>query len=963
MSVPLAQELYSQGRYTDALAILAKTVAKTKPDAEERDCLLCECLQFAGEYDQALERAHTALSGSLNATKTARYWGVIGKVCFDRGQRAEAVDAFEKALRAAAKCGDLVVLANIQQLRLVAAGLNLGSGLSSAVREAYLSAVRTADAAILAGFHVRLSQLEGVRGSFAQAFHHLALAKSLLSRSNHIALTATYHVNNACVLSLTGELEAARRSAEAGALLAEQAGYGRLALASANNVAHVAVSTGELSIAETWLRKARELMARLGIEEVGPLESTASAALLRGDIQAARENIATILRLYEKRELSWREGEIHPLLTSLYVHRKVGNLDARGLALIRARAAAEASQDKYSALLVTLAEAEFAFDRAERHNAQAKVRKALAMAPRELLQIGELGRIAARDLWLSDHSLAARRKLLRTSAILTKRSTRLGWSQALCELRAMDEEHPIDAAYSLTDQLRIADAKFAPLMTQQVANWYQPRGTTTTVSRDALDGFDDAIGILELGEDPELCGREALASIIALDVCEAAALIVRRDAGLRIVASHQWSISAIHKSVPQDPATVSITVGKLQTKSYELLLKPKQDLRSLFAISGLRRLLEAAKAMESQQKNQQRLGSLWQPEIIVEEPDAVFSSPQMIELMQTARKVAATTLPVLLLGNTGTGKEVLARAIHRASPRANKVFLPFNCSAVPRDMVESQLFGYRRGSFTGAHADFQGIIRSAEGGTLFLDEIGELSMDLQPKLLRFLETNEVHPLGEGRPIKVDVRVIAATNADLDDLIQLKEFREDLYYRLNIVRFHMPQLCERREEIPALVNHLVRRFEMDEKKHGIKFSDEMLEYLLLYKWPGNIRQLSNELRRMVAMVGSNETLTPDHLGPAIRATRRTIPIDPDAEPDTPAADPAAETPELPNLTLNLDQPLPGAVEALERAMIEHAMTRAGGRLEEAARLLGISRKGLFLKRRRWNTGGETPSNTA
>ncbi|HUF24629.1 MAG TPA: sigma-54 dependent transcriptional regulator, partial [Vicinamibacterales bacterium] len=373
-------------------------------------------------------------------------------------------------------------------------------------------------------------------------------------------------------------------------------------------------------------------------------------------------------------------------------------------------------------------------------------------------------------------------------------------------------------------------------------------------------------------------------------------------------------------------------------------------------------LLEAAKALESQQKDQQRLGALWQPEIIIEEPGAVFSSPQMIELMTTARKVAATSLPVLLLGDTGTGKEVLARAIHRASTRPNKIFLPFNCSAVPRDMVESQLFGYRRGSFTGAHVDFPGIIRSAEGGTLFLDEIGELSMDLQPKLLRFLETNEVHPLGEGKPIKVDVRVIAATNADLDDLIQLKEFREDLYYRLNIVRFHMPQLSERREEIPPLATHLLRRFEMDEKKHGIKLSDELMEYLLLYKWPGNVRQLSNELRKMVAMVPSNETLTPEHLAPAIRATRRTVPVDPDAE-TAPAAPPEEAQPDATALTMNLDQPLPGAVEALERAMIEHAMTRADGRIEEAARLLGISRKGLFLKRRRWLDGGETPSRPA
>ncbi len=505
-------------------------------------------------------------------------------------------------------------------------------------------------------------------------------------------------------------------------------------------------------------------------------------------------------------------------------------------------------------------------------------------------------------------------------------------------------------------------------MSHPTKTWFETPRAHHWKQRDPLDGFDDAVAILESIEEPELLGREALASAIALDLTDGAALIIRADRGPRALASHKWGKLELDAALKNTAQIVRLDVARVQGQSIELLLKPKDDIRAVFALAGIRRLLEAAKALQSQQKDQQRLGALWQPEVVVEEPDAVFSSPQTIELMQAARKIAPTTLPVLLMGDTGTGKEVLARAIHRASGRANKIFLPFNCSAVPRDMIESQLFGSRRGAFTGSHEDLPGIIRSAEGGTLFLDEIGELSMDLQPKLLRFLETNEVHPLGEGKPIKVDVRVIAATNADLDSLIQLKQFREDLYYRLNIVRFIMPQLSERREEIPPLAIHLLRRFEMDEKKHSIKLSDELMEYLLLYKWPGNVRQLSNELRKMVAMVNSGEVLTPEHLAPAIRATRKTVAVDPDAEAvaeadaepsdavaqaETAPAAPAALDPSM--LAVKLDQPLPGAVEALERAMIEHAMTRADGHIEEAARLLGISRKGLFLKRRRWQNG--------
>jgi transcriptional regulator with GAF, ATPase, and Fis domain len=158
---------------------------------------------------------------------------------------------------------------------------------------------------------------------------------------------------------------------------------------------------------------------------------------------------------------------------------------------------------------------------------------------------------------------------------------------------------------------------------------------------------------------------------------------------------------------------------------------------------------------------------------------------------------------VLITGETGTGKEVLARLIHNYSPRATKTFLPFNCTATPRDMLDSQLFGHRRGAFTGAMENFSGVIRAASGGTLFLDEIGESTLDIQPKLLRFLESGEVHPIGETHPQRVDVRVIAATNADVDMLVSQGRFREDLFYRLNIVRLHMPPLRERRVEIRPL----------------------------------------------------------------------------------------------------------------------------------------------------------------
>ena len=261
-------------------------------------------------------------------------------------------------------------------------------------------------------------------------------------------------------------------------------------------------------------------------------------------------------------------------------------------------------------------------------------------------------------------------------------------------------------------------------------------------------------------------------------------------------------------------------------------------------------------------------------------------------LIRTAQQIASSNLPVLVSGETGTGKETLARVIHCTSDRAEHAFVPFNCTAVPRDMLESQLFGYRKGAFTSADSPFGGVIRAANGGTLFLDEIGDVAIEIQPKLLRFLEHHEVHPLGEAHAVKVDVRIIAATNANLEHLVAQGRFREDLLYRLKVLPLHLPPLRERREEIPALLQHYLQKHGDEQKKGRVTLSDETLEYLLLYSWPGNIRQLANEVRRIIALAEPDAIVTPSLLSPEILASRRTVP--------------SADAPAEPEIRLKLDQ---------------------------------------------------------
>jgi DNA-binding NtrC family response regulator len=349
--------------------------------------------------------------------------------------------------------------------------------------------------------------------------------------------------------------------------------------------------------------------------------------------------------------------------------------------------------------------------------------------------------------------------------------------------------------------------------------------------------------------------------------------------------------------------------------------------------------------VEKAKVEERNRAALWPADPIETEAGALFLAEEMQALLATARRIAPTTVPVLLTGETGTGKEVLARLIHAYSKRAKAVFQPFNCSAVPRDMLDSQLFGHRRGSFTGAADHFQGVIRAATGGTLFLDEIGETTLDIQPKLLRFLESSEVHPLGELHPSRVDVRVIAATNADLDGLVSQGRFREDLFYRLNIVRLHLPPLRERRVEIPSLAHHYLHKHAHEYGKGDLRLSEETMEFLVLYRWPGNVRQLANEMRRLAALAETGAVLMPEHLSPEIAASRRTIPA-------------SERTLEPTEVVVRLDQPMAAAVQHLERALILHALRLTGSNMEQAAGVLGLSRKGLYLKRQRY--GIEIPA---
>jgi hydrogenase-4 transcriptional activator len=320
-------------------------------------------------------------------------------------------------------------------------------------------------------------------------------------------------------------------------------------------------------------------------------------------------------------------------------------------------------------------------------------------------------------------------------------------------------------------------------------------------------------------------------------------------------------------------------------------------------------------------------------------PGFLCASAAMSHVVEQIERLRGNDLTVLITGESGTGKELVARAVHLGSHRSAALFLPYNCTTTGRELADSQLFGHRRGSFTGAIADQPGLIRSADSGTLFLDEIGDLPVDVQPKLLRFLESQEILPVGETRPMRVDVRVLAATNADLEQRVTEGRFREDLYYRLSVIRIHVPALRERREEIPHLSTYLLREACERLGKPEIHLSSEALDLFSEYWWPGNVRQLKNEIQRAVALSAPGRTIEASHLSPEIGSVR----LPPSAPPPTTPI--RVRTSQLASATLA------SAVEQVERDLIQTALTRHGGNISQTARSLGLTRRGLYLKLRR------------
>jgi two-component system response regulator PilR (NtrC family) len=362
-------------------------------------------------------------------------------------------------------------------------------------------------------------------------------------------------------------------------------------------------------------------------------------------------------------------------------------------------------------------------------------------------------------------------------------------------------------------------------------------------------------------------------------------------------------------------ATVDTAVEALREGAQDYLLKPVIFEELLHKIDYL---LQNRQVAWEYQMLRSQVNRQWDVDNIIGRSEA------MRGVLHLAQRVAPTPSTVLITGESGVGKEVIARAVHNLSERRDRIFLPVNCGAIPETLLESQLFGHVRGAFTGAVSNQEGLFQRSRGGTIFLDEIGELPVSLQVKLLRVLESKEVLPVGAGTPIKTDIRIIAASNRNLAKEVEAGRFREDLYYRLNVVEIEIPPLRERREDIPALVDHFVRLHNRELKKTFKGVEGPTLKLLMSLPWKGNVRELDNVIEHAM-ILGEPDWIS---LRDLPRALRQDL-------PETVAADPVTDD-------------LREAVRAFERAHIQGVLQRASHDKKAAAERLGVSLSSLYRK---------------
>ena len=884
------------GRFSEAVKVLdaLQTGRVTCGNNPLAQAVLADALQRTGENLRAQRIASTNVEvTSLSADVRARCYFVLGNVCRESGDPAGAIAHFEAAVNSNASDLELCCWAHLRLMMSVAEfeGVQTAFARLPTVRR---TLTRFGDPRPFAVLHLWMVEIESTRGDLTSARRHLKVAKSLLAQIDDVWLQGYLAINSSGVSYYCAEIGEARRWADLAIMYAKASGHRGARRAAHANIGQIEFSAGNLVQAEEHYRKALECCEAGSSHQVSILDSIAHIKLHDSDIGACRailkriEDLTAQSRNFTPQHYTW------PLQTKIQLLLKEGRTrDARRLSQELSRPIVERPQSRTSTVSHLLA-VEAALADGDLNTAACNLYSIVSpgvQIPPDLF--AEKERIVGGILGACQLSGLAKVHLERALRTFGTIGHELGKERVLSDLESLPNASAEDSA-----DLAVKRA-------------------LCRVS-----------ALLDTRTQPELFGQEAVSFLTDLGCTEC----IRLGKDLAPPANEQagWEMDRNSSASP-------LSVDLVQDTGNRILLTyvPRREPASLISAFYFHRLIKQIVSLGSNDSTVDDCNIVWSSDDSSSTSAVVFAAESMFSILRTVSKIAPTDVSVLITGETGTGKEVIARRIHEHSTRASMRFSALNCALLPRELIESQLFGHRRGAFSGAVESFQGVIRNANGGTLFLDEIGEIPMDIQAKLLRFLEEGEIHPIGEAQPSKVNVRLIFATNGDLEEAVRQNRFRADLFYRLNVVPIKLPPLRDRREEIPLLVRLFSQRFGREFSKEPIRFSDAAMELLVFNSWPGNVRQLANEVRRLAALLDSGAYVNPDDLS---RELHR-----PELE--------RLPTPLRANVSVPSNQSLQQAVTYLEREMIERALKEAHGHVTSAAANLGLSRKGLYLKRRR------------
>ncbi|MGH9386384.1 MAG: sigma 54-interacting transcriptional regulator [Vicinamibacterales bacterium] len=953
-----------QGRASDTVDLLAPLLRSPSSLSRDEDLgirvTLGESYLLQGDLAQAgalLGRPPDTLRETLPPVLLSNLWRLHGRVAFARGEQSRAIALHNRALKQAEIAHDSRAI-GLAHFYLGQCYRQVGD--TAIVREHIAEAAAALHAAgdrrHLAMVHSLSAVMLAQIGRYEEANAAYNQAERLASMLQAHDVLATVYGNQAIVALLRHRYEQALSLAERAVALHEGLGQGPGLSVALATLGQICVRLGHLDRADKVLHRALDLRKAMKFHETtgAVYDTLAQMSLMRGDYENAAEFLrqaAEAYGAYGRNTSRWYEWSLRRI-TARLATRRGKPADALSIADEITKSPAAPPAEIIEAELIA-SEALLAADRAseaEQRLTQVEARLDPRTAPGawgEFLRLR--GDLRSRQNRLTEayHDIAQSASVFELvgeryqSAVSQMALARLAGHTGAKSTAERHYHHAAEVFNSLGATRDLEEAR-AAMTTTAIPQLGEYVGSPADA--------DDAIvrRLVNAAVLPDLLARELVAACIeALNADAAVVFATMATGNLRVLSfagidaegAHAIARLAIRGGAygfgtvifepigdePDGPRSIAVaTSSPLAPPLVRRARMMAAVARQGFELCGVRDRPTA--------KLESNVERPLEPLL----PGFVCASASMHRLVEQIQRLQGNDLTVLITGESGTGKELVARAIHVGSTRSGATFLPYNCTTTTRELADSQLFGHRRGAFTGAMADQPGLIRTAAGGTLFLDEIGDLPLDVQPKLLRFLEQGEIMPIGDTRPQAVDVRVLAATNVDLEQRVAAGKFREDLYYRLSVIRIHVPPLRQRAEEIPHLTTYFLREASERLGKSDLSISSQVLDLFSQYWWPGNVRQLRNEIQRGVAMAPPGGTIGPEHLSADLTAP-------------APGAAAAAVSPG--RVTLRGGQTLAAAVDAIERDLIKEMLGRHRGNISETARSLGLTRRGLYLKLRR------------